>query len=1426
MINFPFGHTVQFALVDITTVGGEQLTLDKSKLRSFRRSQSVPAAQGFPVGGTAMKELVLTVDEEHVGSYNLDNASVSAYIEDGSVEHTYGTYKVVGTTKQSGICTITMYDDLIAMDKEYVSELTYPTTLGAMAAEIANAHGLPAPTFDASGVVCSVAPSGYTERQVLGYIAQCGGDVAMMDNAGSLVFRAFGKGAFDPIGDLHVVDGLTSENYGTPVTVTGVKCTVDGEHVLTGAEGYVLTVSNPLISADNVAAVQALWEEKVVGLEVCSCSVQAVDDYRIECMDAIRILDSKGEYHNIYVTDITYDMQRETRIACTANEPGTQASRGRVAPVQQLQEAVKKQGTQITELEGYFERKIWKTDVEEAVAGIEVGGRNLLKNTDVFYTTTVDANQPIVQSFTAYSDLYESLIGKQLTVSIYADTTGEYMFYSGDGGDPNAYIVFMCIWVNSISGQSTTQGYGISGVSILGIDNRRVTATSEVITQPSGYDKLVSVQVMIQGYAKPAEEGVTWTIGRPKLEVGNVATDWTPAPEDTTAAIEDAESNAAADATAKADKALADAIADTDAKLVEYSKTTEMETAIKQSAEAIRSEASATYTTLAKFESATANLQQQIDGAIETFTGSDVPTLNNSPASDWTDDAEKDTHIGDLYVVNADGGDYAGFYYRFEKAGTTYQWTLLKDTEITKALQDAKEANEKAQAVADDLSANYSTTTEMNTAIEQSAEQVQLTARKEAEEMIADNVESVGKVSGTLITIEDATDAQLQDITIYGKSTQASTPTPDAPVDVVSVGDGGSFGITACGKNLFNDTPIASRTQGGVTYSPHEGGGTKIVGTTTQAYSQNSRGDYSELNVSPNTTIYAKMFTNIPTAYIMFRRYLSDGTNATAQFTVDNDARTITIESNCTEVGIFVVASASSETTVNGYVRLVVSATNDITEYVPYNGNTATITENLPLRGIPVSSGGNYTDSSGQQWICDTLEKCADGSGKYIKRTRYMEYNGASSEAWSSLNGYFRIAVTGLNANKEGLCTICPVATSFPSNGAMYNSAFVYFRYNTLEVNSTSMTVADFKTWLAEHPMQLVAILAEPIETELTTEQVAELEKLYSFKPATNVFNGDGADMAVCYVRDTPLQDLQKRVSKAEASLTVQSGQIGAKVDKDGVIGAINLTHEEATIDAKRINLKGAVTADMMAVDSLSAINANLGTVTSGRVQSADYIEGEKGTVLDLDNSRIYSKSDTQATVYLGNYTGYTVGDDGTVHWKSISGAAVIYPEIEITNGELRINETRYETSGISYGDRRVLDLTSDGGIYSPVMTTGTMKCTDSVIATTARATNVICKNLTVCGEAFDLTVAASTTTTLYDFSDAETGIYEIMVWNGNATALYAIACVSAAQVKLSTTTVSTTISTSLGQPGSHVITLVNGVASEQTFSCRIVKKS
>lgn len=86
-----------------------------------------------------------------------------------------------------------------------------------------------------------------------------------------------------------------------------------------------------------------------------------------------------------------------------------------------------------------------------------------------------------------------------------------------------------------------------------------------------------------------------------------------------------------------------------------------------------------------------ADLQNQVDGAIETWFYDGVPTLENAPAISWKTDKDKEIHLGDLYYDNKTGKAY-----RFAKDSNTYKWTIITDTDIAKALSDARMAQETA----------------------------------------------------------------------------------------------------------------------------------------------------------------------------------------------------------------------------------------------------------------------------------------------------------------------------------------------------------------------------------------------------------------------------------------------------------------------------------------------------------------------------------------------------------------------------------------------------------------------------------------------------------------------------------------------------------------------------------------------------------
>lgn len=96
--------------------------------------------------------------------------------------------------------------------------------------------------------------------------------------------------------------------------------------------------------------------------------------------------------------------------------------------------------------------------------------------------------------------------------------------------------------------------------------------------------------------------------------------------------------------------------------------------------------------TIIKKSDTITDLQNQIDGAIETWFYDGVPTLDTEPASGWDTDMMKN-HLGDLYYDNKTGKAY-----RFAKDGSTYKWIIITDTELTKALEDSRQALKDAKS--------------------------------------------------------------------------------------------------------------------------------------------------------------------------------------------------------------------------------------------------------------------------------------------------------------------------------------------------------------------------------------------------------------------------------------------------------------------------------------------------------------------------------------------------------------------------------------------------------------------------------------------------------------------------------------------------------------------------------------------------------
>lgn len=125
-------------------------------------------------------------------------------------------------------------------------------------------------------------------------------------------------------------------------------------------------------------------------------------------------------------------------------------------------------------------------------------------------------------------------------------------------------------------------------------------------------------------------------------------------------------------------------------RLTQFSKELELAIAALGESKAVAhtNEQLNNYMSLSVFNDEIAMLQAEIDGHVMTWYYNHEPTLSTLPASEWKDDKTRNAHVGDLFYHETEG-----FAFRFmRKSGGGYEWQLIKDTEVTKALSDAQNA--------------------------------------------------------------------------------------------------------------------------------------------------------------------------------------------------------------------------------------------------------------------------------------------------------------------------------------------------------------------------------------------------------------------------------------------------------------------------------------------------------------------------------------------------------------------------------------------------------------------------------------------------------------------------------------------------------------------------------------------------------------
>ena len=330
--------------------------------------------------------------------------------------------------------------------------------------------------------------------------------------------------------------------------------------------------------------------------------------------------------------------------------------------------------------------------------------------------------------------------------------------------------------------------------------------------------------------------------------------------------------------------------------------------------------------------------------------------------------------------------------YVYEEDTRNFIYELISDAEqavssarsaASNATITAATANLAASNASSAASAAYDASAKANLAADNANEAADK-ANKTAKSLMV-----IGEAKGTPISLDNAIDQTLVGLRVFGKTTQNGTPTPDAPVELVSVGDSGSIALTVAGDKGSQNMTIA---------------------------------------------------------------------------------------------------------TPNG------------------------------LPGVPVASGGNYTDANGQQWICDEIDF---GRGVYVKRVKKCV--GSEIKVTDK-------TVVGDNCSRFNYWSSdAKIGNGLAMSSHFWNARTWIYEYTDRDavslnpqtglvafftISMKEYTVSEFKDFLSREGVELQFALATPIETPLSEEELAAYAALHTYRGNTTVSNDASAYMALEYVMD------------------------------------------------------------------------------------------------------------------------------------------------------------------------------------------------------------------------------------------------------------------------------------------------------------------
>ena len=368
---------------DIVTASGEKIPISDSELwaNGFEVNDSTSSNGTFTIGALIAGKLKIKLNNiyEDYSKYDFDKASVTAYVSksfsDGTTEKLkIGEYRVSETSYDGSLITLTCLDNINNFNREYDSNLSYPTTAYEVVRDACIKCDVPftMARFGNSDYVINKIPSDnqkLTYGQVIAYILQLSGLWGKCGHDGELLIGWYDMSQFDsqgydggtfstkttPYSDGDNVDGGNFTDYSSgdsadggtftearnyhnvytqkdlnvatdDVVITGVKVIVTSKedktkdvNALAGKEGYIVSISdNPFIPADKAQTVANYIFKKIGGMRFRPLDATLLSNPLIESGDVALVTDRKQNAYSCFISNRTFTVGNGTKISCDA----------------------------------------------------------------------------------------------------------------------------------------------------------------------------------------------------------------------------------------------------------------------------------------------------------------------------------------------------------------------------------------------------------------------------------------------------------------------------------------------------------------------------------------------------------------------------------------------------------------------------------------------------------------------------------------------------------------------------------------------------------------------------------------------------------------------------------------------------------------------------------------------------------------------------------------------------------------------------------------------------------------------------------------------------------------------------------------------------------------------------------------------------